>query len=94
MDAKEELLVGDLYRRIRSHTFHERVVLALLILLRPYSVANSPVRELSDFVAHREKDRGALKTYVHHVLEYGKAVLAERAAQVQNWCRLLGCGVP
>lgn len=83
MDAKEELLVGDLYRRIKSYKFHERDVLAFLILLRPHSVANSPVRELSDFVAHREKDRGVLKTYVYHVLEYGKAVLAEKAAQVQ-----------
>ena len=83
MDAKEHLLVGDLYRRIRTHTFHERDVLAFLILLRPYSVAGSPVRELSDFVAHREKDRGSLKTYVHHVLTYGEAVVAKRAAQVQ-----------
>lgn len=33
MDAKEELLVGDLYRRIKSHKFHERDVLALLIQL-------------------------------------------------------------
>jgi len=41
------------------------------------------MRELSDFVAHREKDRGALKTYVHHVLTYCDAVVAKRAAQVQ-----------
>jgi hypothetical protein len=83
MDAKEQLLVGDLYRRIRTRTFHERDVLAFLILLRPHSVAGSPVRELSDFVAHREKDRGSLKTYVHHVLTYGEALVAKRAAQVQ-----------
>ena len=83
MDTKEELLVGDLYRRIKAYEFHECDVLAFLILLRPHSAANSPVRELSDFVAHREKDRGALKTYVHHVLTYCNAVVAKRAAQVQ-----------
>jgi hypothetical protein len=83
VDAKEEVLVGDLYRRVKAYKFHERDVLAFLILLRLHSAANSPMRELSDFVAHREKDRGALKTYVHHVLTYCDAVVAKRAAQVQ-----------
>ena len=68
---------------VRSHTFDEREVLALLILLRPYSVAGAPVKELSDFVAHREKDRGSLKTYVQHVLTYCDAVVAQREGQVQ-----------
>jgi len=70
VDTKEELLVGDLYRRIKAYKFHECDVLAFLILLRPHSVANSPVRELSDFIAHREKDRGTLKTYMHDVARY------------------------
>jgi hypothetical protein len=89
MDAKEHLLAGDLYRRIRAHTFHERDVLAFLILLRPYSVAGSPVRELSNFVAHREKDRGSLKTYVHYVLTYGEAVVAKdrQEATPRKACR-------
>lgn len=83
MDAKEQLLVANLYQRIRTHTFHELDVLAFLILLRPHSVVGSPVRELSDFVAHREKDRGSLKTYVHRVLAYNQAVVAKKTAQVQ-----------
>jgi hypothetical protein len=83
MDAKEQGLVGDLYRRVKVHTFHERDVLALLILLRPHASAGSPVRELSDFVAHREKDRGSLKTYVHHVVAYGEALVKKTAAQLK-----------
>ena len=67
MDAKEKVLVADLYKRIATRTFHERDVLALLILLREHAPKGSPVGELSDFVAHREKDRGSLKTYVHRI---------------------------
>jgi hypothetical protein len=83
MDEKEQRLVGDLYRRISERAFHERDVLALLILLRPHSAGGSPVRELSDFVAHREKDRGSLKTYVHHVITYGEALVKGTAAQLK-----------
>ena len=83
MDAKEQRLVGDLYRRISERAFHERDVLALLILLRPHSAGGSPVRELSDFIAHREKDRGSLKTYVHHVVAYGEALVKRTAAQLK-----------
>src|SRR5262245_13816243 len=61
MDAKEFRLVSELHTRISRATFHERDVLALLILMRPRTDDNSPARELSDFVAHREKDRGALQ---------------------------------
>lgn len=75
MDAKETHLVSELHRRIVTSTFHELDVLALLILLREHAPKNSPVRELADFVAHREKDRGSLKTYVHHVVKYGEALI-------------------
>jgi hypothetical protein len=83
MDAKEQCLIGDLYRHVKEHTFHERDVLALLILLRPHAAVGSPVRELSDFVAHREKDRGSLKTYVHHVVAYGEALVNKATAQLK-----------
>ena len=83
MDAKEELLVRDLYRRVKTYKFHERDVLTLLILLRQHCGSNSPVRELSDFVAHRERDRGTLKTYMQAVPKYCEAVLANKAASVE-----------
>jgi hypothetical protein len=83
MDAKEKALVGDLYRRVAGRAFHERDVLAFLILLREHAARASPVRELSDFVAHREKDRGSLKTYVHHVVAFGEALVKNTAAQLK-----------
>jgi hypothetical protein len=83
MDAKEHCLGADLYERIRTYDFCERDILAFLILLRPHS-AGSAVRDLSDFVAHRERDRGLLKDYVHRVLNYAEAAVDnKRAAQVQ-----------
>ena len=74
MDAKEKLLVDGLSRRIIGRTFHERDVLALLILLREHAPTGSPLRELADFIAHREKDRGSLQKYVRHVVAYGEAL--------------------
>jgi hypothetical protein len=43
----------------------------------------SAVRELSDFVAHREKDRGSLKTYVRHVVTYAEALVTKNATQLK-----------
>lgn len=83
MDAKETNLVRDLHQRVVARTFHERDILALLILLREHSPKLSAVRELADFVAHREKDRGSLKAYVHHVVKYGEALVNGTAASLK-----------
>ena len=56
--------MSDLHSRVKGRTFHERDVLALLILLRPRASPRSPVLELADFVAHRDKDRGLLQKAV------------------------------
>jgi hypothetical protein len=74
MDSKERFLVDELCRRITQQIFHERDILALLILLRGHSAAKSPVRELADFIAHREKTLGKIKEYVQHVVAYGQAL--------------------
>ena len=83
MDAKELQLIRELIRRIEARQFHERDVLALLILLRAHAPAQSPMRELGDFVAHREKDRGALKAYVQHVVAYGEALRSNTQAELK-----------
>jgi hypothetical protein len=83
MDAKETHLVADVHQLIANRSFHERDILGLLILLREHAADPSPVRELGDFVAHREKDRGALKKYVQHVAAYLEAAARKAPAQVQ-----------
>lgn len=67
MDAKERHIVSELHQRIQERTFHELDVFALLIVLRAHTEAKSPMRELGDFIAHREKDRGLLKAYIQRV---------------------------
>jgi hypothetical protein len=67
MDAKERWLVEQLMSVIKSGTFTERDILALLIVLRNHAKGDNVIREFGDFVAHREKDRGWLQKYVHEV---------------------------
>jgi hypothetical protein len=83
MDAKERTLVQGAYERIARHEFGERDVLALLILLRSHCPNQSALRELADFVAHREKDRGSLQRYVQHVVAYGKALETNTPAELR-----------
>jgi hypothetical protein len=65
MDAKEEKLIKQCYDNLTSLSFDERDVYSLLILLRSYSQKDSPVYEFSNFVAHREKDRGHIRDYLN-----------------------------
>jgi hypothetical protein len=65
MDAKEEKLIKQHYDKLTSLSFDERDVYSLLILLRPHSQKDSPVFEFSNFVAHREKDRGHIRDYLN-----------------------------
>ena len=59
MDAKETSLVKYHYDRLRSLSFDEKDIYALLSLLRESSKGHEPVVwELANFVAHRERDRG------------------------------------
>ena len=59
MDAKEASLVKHYYDKVRSLSFDEKDIYALMILLRESSKGQEPVVwELGNFVAHRERDRG------------------------------------
>jgi hypothetical protein len=67
MDAKEQWLVERAVATLRGGTFGETDVLALLILLRRVAPKFSPIREFADFIAHRERDRGILLSYIERV---------------------------
>lgn len=64
MDAKESQLIDYYHQRIVNDAFDEKDVYVLLILLRRHSKMKSAVYEFSNFVAHREKDRGFIHEYV------------------------------
>jgi hypothetical protein len=67
MDTKERWLIEQARATLEAGTFTERDVLGLLILLRRHAQLKSVVREIGDFVAHRERDRGILQTYLRHI---------------------------
>ena len=67
MDTKERWLIEQARATLEAGTFTELDVLGLLILLRRHAQPTSVVREFGDFVAHREKDRGILQTYLRHI---------------------------
>ena len=66
-DPKELWLIESLRDRISGADFDEFDCLGLLMLLRQHCPAAHVVRELADFVAHREKDRGILKDYLQRI---------------------------
>ena len=64
MDTKEATIIKTYYDKLTSLSFDERDVFSFLIVLRPYSQKGSPVYEFSNFVAHRDKDRGYIYDYL------------------------------
>jgi hypothetical protein len=59
MDKKELSLLTYYYNKVTSDSFDEKDVYAFLILLRDHTEKDTPAREFGDFIAHRERDRGA-----------------------------------
>jgi len=82
MDPKEQALVSLVCERIRKTVYDEHDVLCFLILLRPYANAGRPVREFADFVAHRERDRGALHRYLQKLHAFKEAFVNNRHGQI------------
>lgn len=64
MDKKEEQLIKYYHDKFKNRTFDEKDVYAFLILIRNQSKGYQCINELSDFIAHRDKDRGYIKNYL------------------------------
>lgn len=67
MDRKARSLLEGCLRKIAAGDFDERDLSYLLIALRGSAATTFPIRELADFVAHRERDRGLISEYVEQV---------------------------
>jgi len=65
MDAKEFSLIEYYHLKIEKNIFNENDVFSFLILIRQYAERATPTREIGDFIAHREKDRGYIKNYLY-----------------------------
>lgn len=64
MDAKEKQLIEFYQNKIINYEFDEKDIYSFLMLLRENMGTHSPVKEFGDFMAHRNKDRGAIHTYL------------------------------
>jgi hypothetical protein len=66
MDQKQSSLLSELHQKITTGDFGETEVHSLWGLLRQDEPANvrSPVRDLGDFVGHRERDRGGVHEHI------------------------------
>jgi hypothetical protein len=64
VDEKERSLIRAQRDRIAAGTFGEADVFFLLTLLRPVTAAGTAAHEIANFIAHREKDRGAIRDYL------------------------------
>lgn len=64
MDQKEKQLVTDYHQKFIERSFDERDVYSFLILVREKVRNNEFIREMGDFIAHREKSRGYIKDYI------------------------------
>jgi hypothetical protein len=67
IDYKAGQLIHYSVSRIIAQAFDEHDILVLLILLREHALANSPVRELGDFVAHRIRNRGPFLQFLRNL---------------------------
>lgn len=65
MDSKEKNLLNMYHGKIINYDFDENDVYAFLMLLREKFPKETPLRELGDFIGHREKDRGFIFEYLN-----------------------------
>ena len=64
MDKKGNQLIEYYYKKFKERTFDEKDVSNFLILVRESVRGIKSIRELGDFIAHREKDKGFVQEYL------------------------------
>jgi hypothetical protein len=69
MDKKEKQMIEYYYNKFSTNIFDEKDVFAFLILVRYQAKDIRCLRELGDFIAHRDKDKGFIKTYLEKTKE-------------------------
>lgn len=75
MDEKECIIFDHYKRIIESQMFDEYDILGFLIFIRSHIINGYPIiREFSDFIAHRERDRGIIVKNSKRVKENGYKV--------------------
>ncbi len=64
MDKKEQQLVEYYYNKFAERSFDEKDLYSFLLLVREDAHDNKVIKELGDFIVHREKNTGYVKEYL------------------------------
>lgn len=63
-ESKELQLLKSYHHKIEQNAFDEKDIYSFLLLIKKLAKKDTPVLELGDFVAQREKHRGYIHTYL------------------------------
>lgn len=64
MDNKEKQIINYYYQKFNNRSFDEKDLYSFLMVIRRHVEDNEVVRELTDFIVHREKSTGFAKEYL------------------------------
>ena len=70
MDQKADEMIKKIYNMLKDNVFLETDILNFLILIREHLAKTSTLREICDFIAHRERDRGNTFNYLKKIKKY------------------------
>ncbi|WP_378954744.1 hypothetical protein [Pelosinus sp. sgz500959] len=63
-DTKELQILKSFHHKIEQNAFDEKDIYSFLNLIKKFAKKNTPMFELGDFIAQREKHRGYIHTYL------------------------------
>ncbi|AOV07352.1 hypothetical protein [Sporosarcina ureilytica] len=69
MDKKEKQLVDYYYGKFSERSFDEKDLYSFLMVVREHSRDHEVIRELTDFIVHRENSMGYAKAYIDECKE-------------------------
>ncbi|QUW22314.1 hypothetical protein JSQ81_01600 [Sporosarcina sp. Marseille-Q4063] len=64
MDKKEKQLVNHYYKKFSERSFDEKDVYSFLMVIKEHASDIKAIKELAEFIAHREKSTGYAKEYL------------------------------
>ena len=78
MDKKEKQLIDYYYNRFSERSFDEKDLYSFLMVIKEHSSEIKVIKELADFIGHREKSTGYAKDYLEECKEIINSIGKEK----------------
>jgi hypothetical protein len=78
LDKKEQQLFEYFYKKFSARSFDEKDLFSFLMLVREDAQDNKVIKELGDFIVHRERSNGYVKEYFEDSTQIIKKLETER----------------